>query len=377
MRVLYVLSGSNQMYSGIGRAIFELCRRMAGRVDYEFTITREADRNLALLRAFCEQHGYPLHFANGKPREDSLDRVNEVLPGLLREKRWDVVECLGWACAATNEPILEHLDDRVLAYTPHDQPTWTVPMSAAQAARIEDVHARMLRRSDVVLCDSPWERRALQARAPGLNNCTFLSLGCDFQQFQPGPLRRREQLLFVGDLAEPRKRFDRLIAIFARLIQHRPALRLVVIGNRSDEARGLIPASLRHACTLMGYVSDQVLRRAYRESAGLLLFSDFEAFGIPILEALASGTPVFLTRQDATESLFRSFQGVHFCVPDDVEATANLIELTLARQQDAIAEVIREGPRLRSAFDWDQLAARKCEALAAAWFRRHAWTLSA
>ena len=91
---------------------------------------------------------------------------------------------------------------------------------------------------------------------------------------------------------EPRKRFDRVLDLFGRLRAVRPGLRLVVIGNRSDQAGGLLPEAHRDAIDLRGYVGEAPLRRAYAESRGLVLLSDFEAFGIPILEALASGTPV-------------------------------------------------------------------------------------
>lgn len=377
MRVLYVLSPSNQMYSGIGRTIFELCRRMSGRVDFEFAMSNYFEKNLAILREFCQTHGFPLHVGSGHANDGSLDTYNDDLPELLRRKRWDAVECICWANAATNEGLLENVGDMVLAYTPHDQPISSVPMSAEQAAHIERVHQRVLTRADVVFCDSPWERQLLQARLPRQNNCTHLSLGCDFELFQSGPLERRQQLLFVGDLAEPRKRFDRVLAVFARLLRRHPALRLIVIGNRSDTVLNLIPTHLRHACTLKGYVSEEELRRTYRESLGLFLLSEYEAFGIPILEALASGTPVFLSRQAATESLFDSFEGAHFCPAEDLEATLAIVEQTIDRGRIAIQEAIDDRPRLQAAFDWDRLAVRKWDALAAAWFVRNAWTRTA
>lgn len=377
MKVLCVLSSSNQMYSGIGRAVFELTKRMSDRVEYAFAMSHGGEKNFAILQRFCDEYGLRLHAGIPRSRGDSLDVGNDALPGLLRQEKWDAVECICWANAATNEVVLDHIGDMVLAYTPHDQPAWTVPMSPTQAAHIEDVHSRLLRRADVVFCDSPWERRELQNRLPSLNNCTHISLGCDFSQFEAGPPPRRDQLLFVGDLAEPRKRFDRVLAVFSRLLLHRPSLRLVVVGNRSDAIQGSIPAHLRHACTLRGYVSEDQLRRVYRESAGLLLLSDFEAFGIPILEALASGTPVFLSEQGATESLFAGFRGAHFCPADDLERTLAIIDGTLARGNEGVDEVIRDRSRLQAAFDWDHLAMRKWDALAAAWFKRHAWTKTA
>lgn len=372
MRLLCVLSPSNQMYSGIGRAIFELAARLGDRVQFEFAMSNYFTKNLEILKTFCLEHDIPLHVGMGRAKAESLDTYNDSLPALLSQRRWDAVECVCWANAATNEGVLANLRDEVLCYTPHDQPIWTVPMSPAQAGHIETIHRRMLLRADVVCCDSPWERTQLQKQAIGLNNCRYLPLGCDFQQFRPGPLDRPEQLLFVGDLAEPRKRFDRVLAVLDRLLVLRPSARLVVVGNRSNEVNHLIPAHLRHACELRGYVDEAALHRAYAESSGLILLSDFEAFGIPILEALACATPVFLSTLNETQSLFGEFRGAHFC-PADADATAEMIARSLAQGRTAIAETRSDLGRLRARFDWEVQADRKWEALAAAWFHRRSW----
>ena len=80
------------------------------------------------------------------------------------------------------------------------------------------------------------------------------------------------------------------------------------------------------------------MRAAYAESSGLILLSDFEAFGIPILEALACATPVFLSRLDPTQSLFGTYRAAHFCDADDLDATARVIEDALARGPGSISE---------------------------------------
>lgn len=376
LRLLCVLSPSNQMYSGIGRAVFELAARLGDRVQFEFAMSNYFTKNLEILKTFCREHELSLHVGVGRAEAESLDTYNDSLPALLGRRRWDAVECVCWANAATNQGVLENLRDEVLCYTPHDQPVWTVPMSPAQAGHIETIHRRMLLRSDVVCCDSLRERTRLQKQAVGLNNCRYLPLGCDFKRFRPGPSDRREQLLFVGDLAEPRKRFDRVLAVLDRLLLLRPSARLVVVGNRSNEVDHLIPAHLRHACELRGYVDEPALHQAYAESSGLILLSDFEAFGIPILEALACATPVFLSTLDETRSLFGGFRGAHFCQGDDAGATAEIIARTLAQGRDAIEESRCDLGRLRATFDWDVQADRKWDALAAAWFlrRSRSWT---
>jgi glycosyltransferase involved in cell wall biosynthesis len=222
-----------------------------------------------------------------------------------------------------------------------------------------------------VLCVSTVERSIVQAQTHGRNNCQYVPNGVDTNAFQPRPDHRKPQLLFVGDLAEPRKRFDRVLAILPRLLDSRPDLKLVVVGNGSDRAIDRIPHDLRSPCDLRGYISESDLHQTYAESQGVFLLSDYEAFGLPILEALTAGTPVFLTDLPVTRSLFDAYRGAKFCPLDDPEATYAIIDQTLAEGPDAIRETLADRPRLRAAFDWDVLAIRKWQVLAAAWFTRH------
>lgn len=371
MRVLSVLSSSNQMYSGIGRSVFELTARLAERIDFEIAIDDRDPRNLDLVLAFGREHGIPVHVGPAVESPRSLDTHSADLPELLRRDDWDLVETLCWANSATNAVVLRELGDKALAYTPHYQPTWTAMMTPEVAALADDIHHRMSRRADAVLCVSPRERSVVQAQTPGRNNCQYVANGVNCAEFQPGPPERKPQLLFVGDLAEPRKRFDRVLAILPRLLAGRPDLKLVAIGNGSDRAIDRVPAELRPACEFRGYVPEAELRHAYAESAGVFLLSDYEAFGLPILEALISGTPVFLTDLEVTRSLFETYAGAHFCPADDPEETSAIVDRTLARGPDAVLETLADRDRLRAAFDWDVLAIKKWQFLAATWFTRH------
>ena len=377
IRVLSVLSSSNQMYSGIGRAVFELAERLQDRVEFEFAIDDLDERNLALVCSFANSRGIPLHIGKGRKRAEALDNGNEGLPSLLRSNRWDAVECVCWANADTNEAVLNGLGDVPLIFTPHHQPSWSVPMNGPQAGFTDACYRSVIRRADLVLCDSPWERREVAKMAPDLDNTTYLPLGCDFDSFRAGSITRKDQLLFVGDLSEPRKRFDRVVALIRRLRADRPGLRLVVIGNRSEHAASVIPADLRGAVELRGYASEHELSVAYADSLGLVLLSEFEAFGIPILEALASGTPVFLSRIAPTFSLFGDCRGAHFCPAEDVEQTASIVNEVLDRSRAEIEATIRDRDRLRSRFGWDRLAAQKWSLISAAWFGRRKWAWTA
>jgi glycosyltransferase involved in cell wall biosynthesis len=368
LRLLCVLSSANQLYSEIGRNLFELTLGLRDQFMFEFAIDDYFKKNVDHLLNFCAKHKFPAHVGPGRAMPSSLDTVNEHLPQLLGQQRWDVIECVSWASAATNAAVVAGAGAAVFAYTPHFQPAWTVPMSADQASNTEAVHRRLMRTADVVFCDSIWERRQLQVQAGPHGNCVFLPIGCRFDEFRPRPVARRPQLLFVGDLAEPRNRIDRVFAVFARLRRRWPQLRLVLIGSRTEDARDRVPVELQPACECRGYVSDAELRRAYAESVGVLLLSDYESFGIPILEALACGTPVFLSRLDATWSLFQQYQGAHFCPADDLDGTAEVIDRVLTRGADAIGEVIIDREALQIEFNCQAVATQKRNALASAWY---------
>ncbi len=377
MRVLIAIPSTNQMYSGVGRAIRELCARMANRVAFEFAIDDLNPRNLDLLHGFCHAHQMPIHVGRHACDPRSVDPSNLDLPSILAHHTFDAIELIGFANAATGRTVLDSLGDRTLVYTPHDQPLWTVPMSPDQCDHVAAVHRTVIERADLVLADSPHERHVLQSYSARRSHVEFHPLGCDFEAFRPGPIQRPERLLFIGDFNEVRKRFDRVAAVVERLLPTHPDLVLTVVGNKSEAMGATLSPALRRAVELRGTISDPELRSLYQESRGLLLFSEVEAFGLPILEALATATPVYLTDLATTRSLFGAFPSAVFCNPSDLDATAARVARGLDQSSTAIAVAVADRPAVKSRFDWNLLAEQKAAALAAAWWRRNRWQLSA
>ena len=102
--------------------------------------------------------------------------------------------------------------------------------------------------------------------------------------FAPGDDAPGSYLLLVGAI---QARKNPLAAVDAA---NEAGLRLVVVGPIRD--RGLADELARRGADVRGYVAKDELAELYRGAACLLMPSRYEGFGLPVLEAMASGTPV-------------------------------------------------------------------------------------
>jgi glycosyltransferase involved in cell wall biosynthesis len=130
-------------------------------------------------------------------------------------------------------------------------------------------------------------------------------------RFCPGPAappaagsaERSATVLYVGR-ADPYKNLPVLIDAVGRLRQRgRSGIRLHVVGapdpRYPQAARRAAEQGLGKAVTWTGYLAEADLVCAYREAAVLVLPSRYEGFGLPVLEAMASGTPVVCSDVEA------------------------------------------------------------------------------
>jgi len=179
-------------------------------------------------------------------------------------------------------------------------------------------------------------------------------------RFAPGPLPADAgYLLFVG-AGRPRKNLPLLVRAWAR---HPAAWRtrhpLRLAGVEAADAAPLreLAASLgaADALQLPGFVADGELPALYRGARALLFPSTFEGFGLPPLEAMASGIPVVASSGGALPEVVGDAALV--VAPHDEVAWSAAIERVAG--DAALRATLRERGLARAAtFRWERAAAQ-------------------
>lgn len=170
-------------------------------------------------------------------------------------------------------------------------------------------------------------------------------------------------ILWVGSLVtpDPRKGLDSLVAATTAL----PGARLVMAG-RTGPAADLVRAHAARAgarLQLTGWVDDAALAALYRGAAILAMPSHHEGFGLPVLEAMACGTPIVAGRAGNLPDL--AADAAELVPPGDAPALAEAMRRLLADPQ-ARARLAAAGPRRAAAYTWKEAAERTAAVYAAA-----------
>ena len=114
-------------------------------------------------------------------------------------------------------------------------------------------------------------------------------------------------------------------------------------------------ANLSHAELFrhLGYVSDAELRALYQNAAAFIFPSRYEGFGLPAIEAMASGCPIIVS--DAGALPETCGEAALYVSPDDPDALVGAIRRLLTSQAER-EELIRKGREWVSRYDWELAA---------------------
>jgi glycosyltransferase involved in cell wall biosynthesis len=177
-----------------------------------------------------------------------------------------------------------------------------------------------------------------------------------------------EEFIFTFGTLEPRKNLAGLLQAYARLPQPRPPL---VHGGGSgwrfspifDTVQRL---GLENQVTFLGFVAEDELPLWYNAARLFAFPSLYEGFGLPVLEAMACGTPVITSNAASLPEV--GGKAVALVAPQDVDVLAR--EMLRVLEDDQLRREMRAAGRIQATrFSWramaDQTAASYSRAIAA------------
>jgi glycosyltransferase involved in cell wall biosynthesis len=294
-----------------------------------------------------------------------------LLPGILRELRPDLVHFTNYlAPLASRVPYVVSFHDMTLSMFPQHHTlkkrllTSSLLPLVARRARMILTPSESTRRDVVRLLGVPPERVRVipYAAAPS------------FRRAGEGPELLNERFgvtppyfLYVGTL-EPRKNLVRALRAFARAFPDPDAgQRFVLVGERGWKYRETLREAARPELAgrvqFLGYVAEELLPLLYTHATALVYPSLYEGFGLPVVEAMACGTPVLTSR---SSSLAEIAAGAALLVdPADETALAEGLR-ALAQDAELRGRLAASGLARAREFSWQRTGTETVAAYRAA-----------
>lgn len=236
--------------------------------------------------------------------------------------------------------------------TVHDTQHHDLPHLFSRAERIFRWFAydRSTRAADVVVTVSEFSKRSI-VRHLGIpaDRIRVIPLAVDAQAFAPH-LGERDEFVLYPARGWKHKNHATLLEAMAIARRTRPDLRLVLTGG-ALERLGALPDWV----DVRGLVSADELRRLYATAGALAFPSQYEGFGMPPLEAMASGCPVASSTAGSLPEVCGD-AAVYFD-PDDAAGMAEAILQAMLRR-DELVPLGLERARL---FTWERCVAAHAE----------------
>lgn len=309
----------------------------------------------ATLPAYCVDGGRPVAVRyNG-----SIARVTLGVSAAGRVRRW--IRDGDFDVLHVHEPMNPSLS--VLACWVAQGPivaTWHSSIARSRALSASYYLAQISMEKVIArIAVSEEARRTLVAHLGG--DAVLIPNGVDLRQFagaqpMPGWPPEGGSVVFLGRLDEERKGWAILAAAIPEVIEAYPGLRVLVAGpGDQGQARAAVREDLQDRVTFLGRVTDEAKAQAMRSGDVYVApHTGGESFGIVLLEALASGTPVLASDIPAFRRVLDDGRcGVLFRAGDTGDLARHL--RGLLADHAGRARLAAVGPRRAEQFDWQRV----------------------
>ena len=335
MRIGIDARAAAEVPAGRGRYVRELLRALARREDGE--------EYVLYGRTAWEEVPFPWRII------ERPDPFWSIAAGRAAGRECDVV-------LATNSYLMAAVASAPSVVVVYDLVAFDRELRAPRGSLFERLTLPLaVRRAAAMLCISDATRRELVERFPRARAET-VPLAADPRFFDAVPARRAKPYVLCTGTLEPRKNVPRLIEAFAALD---PALRdsheLVLAGPEGWETAPILESIGAHGdfVRAIGFVPEADLPGLYAGAVAFAYPSLQEGFGLPVLEAMAAGTPVLTSDVSSLPEV-----GGDAAVYVDPLETASIRDglARLLADESLRARLASEGRERARGFSWDRTA---------------------
>ncbi len=262
-------------------------------------------------------------------------------------------------CPANIAPIFVPKSKK-LVVTIHDVAFLTYPKSFSSFFRFyyKTVMPTIIQRADKIITISNYSKEEIKNYYPksrGKTEVIYLGLDENFKILEN--IKKKNQILYVGSLNK-RKNFIGVLKAFELL--NLQDYRLLIVGNFStnfaidDDSKKILEKTKQNPnIEFKSNINNDELIQIYNESKLFLFPSYYEGFGLPILEAMACGTPVICSNNSSLPEV--GGDAVIYCDAYDVNDIKDKIEQVL-KDDKLQQEMIKKGLKRASEFSWEKSA---------------------
>ncbi len=172
----------------------------------------------------------------------------------------------------------------------------------------------------------------------------------------------RPYLLFVGN-PKPHKNLDNVVKAYARAVKmHDFPHKLVCVGDREGLEfkirQRAAQLDISDRILLLAHVAQEALPPIYQGAAASLYPTLYEGFGLPVVEAMASGVPVITSNTSALKEIAAGYSDL--VNPLDLDSMASAI-VRVVSDADHRKSLRKLGSRRADDFRWRQAAEKTLE----------------
>lgn len=230
----------------------------------------------------------------------------------------------------------------------------------------EPVLEQYFRKLDGLIAVSVVARDSVSKYFPG--EYRIIPNGIDTERFRPDvpPIKElagyAPKILFVGRF-EPRKGLKYLLQAFPRILENLPTAKLIIVGQGFLERyyRRYVEEHIKGSVLFVGHVSPEDLPRYYA-SCDLYCSpaTGAESFGIVLLEAMATETPIVCSDIPGYRTLMEEGkEGLFFKACDPVSLSERIVHLLKA---PALMQSMGKAGRTKAmTFNWKKVTRKVCD----------------